>query len=201
MVARRAVHQLHKGRKHFLIRPPFTAPELVRSQPLFTVLLVRRAPSLYRRTCRIQTTRRFSHALAVLPQQQDRVRSAAMLGRLLSQSLQLTPHRSRNPHYALCWSRSIFVDTATLCDGGVHNGKDSFSDPYRRSASAGQPSLGAIIGRARRTDGGHQARAVLRQAGTAGSEAAVPALREEIHADPGKRRGDLSALPARDGGG
>ena len=30
----------------------------------------------------------------------------------------------------------------------------------------------------------------------------MPALREEIHADPGKRRGDVSApLPARDGGG
>ena len=29
----------------------------------------------------------------------------------------------------------------------------------------------------------------------------MPALREEIHADPRKRRGDLSALPARDGGG
>ena len=29
----------------------------------------------------------------------------------------------------------------------------------------------------------------------------MPALWEEIHADPGKRRGDLSALPASDGGG
>ena len=29
----------------------------------------------------------------------------------------------------------------------------------------------------------------------------MPALREEIHSDPGKRRGDVSALPARDDGG
>ena len=29
----------------------------------------------------------------------------------------------------------------------------------------------------------------------------MPALWEEIHADPRKRRGDLSALPASDGGG
>ena len=29
----------------------------------------------------------------------------------------------------------------------------------------------------------------------------MPALREEIHSDPGKRRGDVSALPPRDGGG
>ena len=68
--------------------------------------------------------------------------------------------------------------------------------PPRRSASAARLCPGAIIGRVRRTDGGDQARTVLRHAGTAGSETAVPALREEIHADPGKRRGDLSALPA-----
>ena len=114
VLTRRGVHQLLKCSEHLVVRLPFTASALERPQPLFAIFLVQRPPALNRRACRIQSTRHFRHAIARLPQQQNRVSSSTVLARLLSQSLQSTPHRPRNPRYTVSHRAASSVTRSSL---------------------------------------------------------------------------------------